>query len=71
MNPYYGIAVIDYPIYEKAFQSRLRGDSSWIAFLRMNWLHASWRAGWTDAGQEAHLHPELLLDAKRRSRKKK
>ncbi len=71
MNQYFGIAVIDYPIYEKAFQSRLSGEPEWAMILKMNWLHPSWRAGWKDAGQDISLHPELMHLAKQRSRTKK
>ncbi len=71
MHPYFGIAVIDYPIYERAFQSRLRGESAWAMILKMNWLHPSFRAGWRDSGKDASLHPELMLRAQQRSRTKK
>jgi hypothetical protein len=63
-------AVINYAVYEKGFEARLRREPKWQVILKLNWLLPSWRAGWSDAGQELHLHPELKLRAKQRSRKK-
>ena len=63
-------AVINYKVYEKGFEARLRRKPKWQVILDLNWLLPSWRAGWSDAGKEVHLHPELKLSAQRRSRKK-
>ncbi len=70
MNQYQGFAVINYQIYEKGFEARLRSGPQWKVILKLNWLHPSWRAGWADAGKELPLHPELKLRAAQRSRKK-
>jgi len=51
MEPYDPITPepIDPSRYEAGFAAKLRGES----LLHLNWLDASWRAGWFDAGKEA------------------
>ena len=41
--------------YQKGWDARLDGERWW----HFNWLEASWRAGWKDAGKELAANPEL------------
>jgi hypothetical protein len=71
MSQSQSFAVIKYPIYEKGFEAKLSGTSRLSVIFGLNWLHPSWRAGWTDAGNEIHLHPELKRIAAQRAQTKK